>query len=330
MAISVIFSSPIIAQSMSGYHLSKSIHIDGNGSWDYLIADSKTRQLYVTHSDTISVINMDSGKVVGEIGGLSRAHGVAVVDALGLGYISNGGSDKITIFDLKNLEIKASLPAGKNPDAIIYDPFSKRVFAFNHSGGDVTVIDPAENKIVGTINVGGELEYGVSDENGAIFVNVEDRNEIVKIDSINLNVLSRWSIAPCEAPTGIALDRETHRLFSSCSDNAMLAVVNADDGHLVTEVKIGEGSDGTRFDPATKQIITSNGEGSLSIIQEDNADSYHVVQTVKTLPGARTLEVDLDTHRIYTATSQFSPALKNSNSRPERLEGTFRVMEFTP
>lgn len=312
------------------YHLNKTISLGGDGPWDYLIADSAARRLYVSHFNVVAVLNMDSGKVVGTIRDLNGVHGVAIVPEAGRGYASNGRTDSISIFDLETLMVTGQIPAGDNPDAIIYDPISRQVFAFNHSGGDVTVINAADGNLAGTIEVGGELEYAVSDGKGSIFVNVEDQSEIARIDIEALEVVSRWPLTPCEGPTGIAIDKLTRRLFSSCN-NAMLIVLDADDGHIVSQVPIGHGSDGTRFDPETRLIFTSNGEGSLSIIREDNADNYQLLGTVPTQRGARTLEIDLTTHKIFTATAELGPVPESENGvrrRPKIVPGTFVVLEF--
>lgn len=317
---------------VGAYHLGKTIRLGGDGPWDYLIADGPARRLYVTHFDKVVVLNLDSGETVGTIRGLDGVHGVAIVPEAGRGYASNGKTDSVAIFDLQTLMIIGQVPAGKNPDAIIYEPISGRVFVFNHSGGDVTVINAADGKPAATIAVGGELEYAVSDDSGSIFVNIEDRGEIARIDNKALAVMSRWPLAPCEEPTGIAMDKKTRRLFSSCG-NAMLIVVDADDGHIVARVPIGHGSDGARFDPGTGLIFTSNGEGSISVIREDSADDYRLVAAVATKRGARTLEIDPTTHKVYTATAELGPmpeARQGVRTRPKIVPDTFVVLEISP
>lgn len=311
----------------TGYHLAQTIELDGDGSWDYLIADGAARRLYVTHSSEIAVLDIDSGAVVGKVSGLKGVHGVAIDPETGRGFASNGASDSIAIFGLKTLRVIDEVAAGDNPDAIIYDPVSKRVFAFNHTGGDVTVINPADATLVGTTEVGGELEYGVSDGRGAVFTNVEDRSELVRIDSATLEIAARWSLAPCEEPTGLAIDKQTRRLFSSCG-NGMLIVSDADSGSVVANVPIGDGCDGVRFDPETQLIFTSNGEGTLSIIHEDSADAYEVLETIPTLSGARTLELDLPTHKVFTSRGDRSGPPETPGGRPSILPNTFVVLEF--
>lgn len=324
----VLLAAPSCSRPVSmNYHLAKTIKLDGNGSWDYLIADSAARRLYVTHATEIVVLDIDSGEVLGRVSGLNGVHGVAIDPESGHGFASNGQTDSIVIFDLKTLTAIDEVPAGDNPDAIIYDPVSKRVFAFNHTGGDVTVINAADGKLVGTTPLGGELEYAVSDGRGSIFANVEDTGEIVRIDAASLEILARWPLAPCEEPTGIAMDKQNRRLFSTCG-NGKLIVVDADNGRVVADVPIGDGCDGARFDPQTQLIFASNGEGTLSIIHEESADAYRVVETLGTQSGARTLEIDLPTHKVFTARADRSGPPDAAGGRPSILANTFEVMVF--
>jgi len=320
---------PVAHAEDAAYHLTRTIPLAGDASWDYLSADSTARRLYVSHYDHIVVLDIDSGEIVGKIQGLEGVHGVAIDASSGRGFASNGRTDSIMMFDLKSLAVLSQIPAGDNPDAIIFDPFSQRIFAFNHSGGDVTVINGADGSSSGNVMVGGELEFAVADGKGSLFVNVEDKSEIVWINS-GLEISGRWPLAPCEEPTGLAMDTKARRLFSACH-NAILIVVDADDGHVVASVPIGHGCDGVRFEPATGLIFTSNGEGTLSIIHEDGADSYRPLGTVPTKQGARTLEIDLPTHKIFTATADFGPSSEqraDERRRPPIVPGSFVVLEF--
>jgi len=335
-AVSLFLALLLCASASAGqpteitYHLSRTIPLQGDGFWDYLTADSAARRLYVAHSDHVAVLDIDNGEVVGAIPDLQGVHGVAIAAASGRGFASDGRAGDIVMFDLKSLAVLAHLPAGDNPDAIILEPVSQRVFAFNHSGGDVTVVNAADGSPAGTVQVGGELEFAVADGRGSVFVNVEDQSELVQIDG-NLEVANRWPLAPCERPTGLAMDLRTRRLFSACG-NAVVAVVDADDGHVVTSVPIGRGCDGARFEPDTGLIFTSNGEGTLSIIREDSPDAYQVVNTVPTQRGARTLELDLPTHKIFTATASFGPMPEEQagqRRRPPMVPGSFVVLEFS-
>jgi len=321
--------APLAAvQADANYHLVRSIALDGDGSWDYLHADSPSRRLYVAHFDRVAILDMDSGQKKGEIPGLNGVHGVAVDTLSGHGFASNGRSDEVVMFDLDTLAVLGRIPAGDNPDAILYEPQSRRILAINHSGGDVSVIDPAAGKLLSTVKVGGELEYAVSDENGSVYINVEDQNELARIGP-NLEVNGRWSLAPCEEPTGLAIDTRHGRLFSACG-NGLLAVTDADEGQVVATVPIGQGCDGVRFDPQSRLIFTSNGEGSLTVIAQDSADSYRVVDTVATRRGARTLALDLPTHHIFSATAKFEAAPTGSASRPAIRPGSFEVLELAP
>jgi DNA-binding beta-propeller fold protein YncE len=308
--------------------LTKTIALDGDGSWDYLVADSAARRLYVTHASEVVVLDIDSGAVLGRVTGLEGVHGVAIDASSGRGFASNGRTDSIVVFDLQTLAVIDELPAGDNPDAIIFDPLTKHVFAFNHSGGDVTVINAADGDIVATTALGGVLEYAVADGKGSIFANVEDTGEIVRIDASSVEVQARWPLAPCEEPTGIAMDQQGRRLFSTCG-NGKLMVVDADNGNVVADVPIGEGCDGVRFDPETRLIFTSNGEGTLSIIHQLSANSYQVIETIATKSGARTLEIDLPTHKVFTARAQRASQPAADGGRPPIVANTFEVLEFS-
>jgi YVTN family beta-propeller protein len=324
-----ILSSQLHAQE---YHLIKKTVIGGEGGWDYLVVDEKPQKLYVSHSTQVEVLNAENHEKIGIIADLQGVHGIIPVPEAGRGITTNGRSNTVTIFDLKTLAKIAELPTGKNPDAGLYDPFSKRVFVFNHSGTSATAIDPFENKVIGEVELGGAaIEAGVSDGKGTIFVNSEETNEIIVFDPKSLKVKTRWSISPGEEPTGIALDTRTKRIFSVCH-NGMMVVVNSENGKVVTTVPIGKGVDGVIFDAKSKLIISSNGEGTLSVIKEVNADEYKVIQTVTTERGARTITFDPKTHHVFVSTAQYgeTPAAttENPNPRPPVIPGTFMVLEY--
>jgi DNA-binding beta-propeller fold protein YncE len=268
-----------------GFVLIKKTVIGGEGGWDYLLADADARRLYVSHSTQVEVLNLDTHEKIGSIAG-NGIHGIAVVPKTGRGVITNGRSNTATIFDLKSLQPVKELPTGKNPDALLYDSFSDRVFVFNHSGGNATAIDIRTASVIGTVELAGEgVEAGVSDDRGTIFVNLEDSHEIVSFDAKTLAVKSRWKLSPGEEPTGLAFDKKTHRLFSACH-NGLLIVVDSDNGKIIAQVPIGKGVDGAVFDPEVGVIITSNGEGSVTVIEEISASEFKVVETVKTEIGA--------------------------------------------
>lgn len=316
----------------AGFHLLQEIAIPGEGGWDYLAVDAAARRLYVTHSSRVVVVDVDSSKILGEIADLQGVHGVAWASDLSRGFISNGKSSTVTIFDLKTLQkIGEVKTTGDNPDAILYDPKSGRVFAFNHSGGNATVIEAATGKVVGTIELGGSPEFATSDLAGRIFVNIEDRSEVLAIDSSSLKVLAHWPLAPCEEPSGMAIDRAGHRLLVGCA-NKLAAVMDFDSGKVVTSVPIGEGVDANAFDPGTRTGFSSNGSGTLTVIGEDAPDRFRVLEEVATRRGARTMTLDEKTHRVFLATSQFGPPPEptpdHPHPRPPMIPGTFVVLVF--
>ena len=274
--------------------------IGGTGGWDYLTVDPTARRLYVSHGTQVAVLDVDQGTVVGKITDTPGIHGIALVPERNEGFTTNGRSNNLTVFDLKTLKTLRQVAAGQNPDAITYDPLTKKVFAFNGRSGDITIVDTtAPDAAPVTLPVGGKLESGVSDEAGHLYVNVEDKSEIVVVDSRENKVLAHWPIAPGEEPTGLAIDREHHRLFAGCG-NEMMVVVDTDQGKVLTTAPVGAGVDGIAFDPELGLIVTPNGrDGTLTVIKEDPAGTFKVVQTLKTATGARTITRDPKTHRFY-------------------------------
>ncbi|MBS1508139.1 MAG: YncE family protein [Bacteroidetes bacterium] len=324
--------TPWTGFAQHGFQLLKKSVIGGEGGWDYLSVDAQNQRLYVSHGTQVEVLNAVTHEKVGAISGLQGVHGVIAVPEAGRGITTNGRSNTATIFDLKTLKPIVELPTGKNPDALLYDSFSKRVFIFNHSDVTTTAIDIAQGKVVGTVEVGGTaLEAGVSDEQGTIFVNLEDTHEIVSFDAKTLAIKNKWKIAPGEEPTGLAIDVKTHRLFSVCH-NGWMMVVNSDNGTLVAQLPIGKRVDGVVFDPVLKLAISSNGEGSMTVVKEISANEFNVVETVKTQAGARTIALDAATHHVFVSTANYGetpPATaENPNPRPKVIPGTFMVMEF--
>src|SRR5690242_14138193 len=258
------------------YAISGRIPLAGDGGWDYLLADSVNRQLYVSHGTEVDVVDLPSEKLVGKIAGMKRIHGIVVANDLNRGFISDGGDNVVVVFDLKSRAILQRVPAGKNPDGVLYDPFSRRVFAFNGQSHDVTAIEAASGKVAGTIALDGKPEFPVTDEKGNVYVNIEDKSEISQLDPQTLAVRNTWPISPCEEPSGLAIDVSARRLFSVCSNNKM-AVVNADSGHVVATVAIGNGPDAAAFDTERKLAFSSNGEGNLTVVRQDSPDNYTVL-----------------------------------------------------
>lgn len=304
--------------------------LGGDGGWDYLTIDPESHHLFISRSTHVMVIDADSGKPVGDIPETPGVHGIALANDLGRGFTSNGREGTVSIFDLKTLKpISKVQSVGENPDAILFDPATKRVFTFNGRSHNSTAIDAASGNIVGKIELGGKPEFGVSTGEGELFVNIEDKSELVAIDPKELKVKSRWPLAPCESPSGLAMDIKNRRLFVGC-DNKMMAVVNADSGKVITTLPIGDGVDADRFDPDQNLAFASCGEGVLTAIKEDSPDKFSVVQNLKTERGARTMELDPKTHKIYLVTAKFGPApaatADQSHPRPAILPDTFEVL----
>jgi DNA-binding beta-propeller fold protein YncE len=314
----------------SGLHVIKTYKIGGDGGWDYLKMDPESRHLFISRSTHVIVIDADSGKPLGDIPDTPGVHGIALAPDLGRGFTSNGREGTVTIFDLKTLKPISKVQAvGENPDAILFDPATKRVFTFNGKSHDATAIDAANGNVVGKIDLGGKPEFGVSTGEGEVFVNVEDKSELLALDPKDLKVKSRWPLAPCESPSGLAMDMKTRRLFVGC-DNKMMAVVNADNGKVITTLPIGDGVDADRFDPETNLAFASCGEGVLTVVKEDSREKFSVVENVKTERGARTMALDPKTHHIYLVTAKFGPppaaTAEQPHPRPSILPDTFEVL----
>ncbi len=327
------FSIPslVSAKPATGYHLLKRFVLGGEGRWDYITVDSDSHRLYISRSTHVMVVDADSGAIVGDIPNTSGVHGIALASEFGKGFTSNGRDASVTIFELKTLKTLGQLKVGQNPDAILYDPTSKRIFTFNGTSKDTTAIDAKSGTVVGTLALGGRPESGVSDGRGKIFVNIEDKSAVVEFDSRKLAIDATWPLAPGEEPTGIALDRKHHRLFVACA-NKLMAVLNTDNGKLVTTLPIGSGVDGAAFDSGLQLAFSSNGEGTLTVVHEDSPDKFSVVENVATQRGARTLDLDQKTHRVFLVTAEFgptpAPTADRPRPRPPMVAGTFTLLVF--
>ncbi len=319
------------AQNPGGYHLLKKHVLGGEGGWDYMALDGQTRLLYVTHGNAVEILNIDTGVKGEPISDLQGAHGVAFAPERNRGYVSNGRGNSVSIFDLKTHKVLEEVPSsGENPDSIMYDSFSDRVFTFNGRTANATAIDAATNKVVGTVDIGGKPEFAVTDGKGTIFVNNEDTSEIVAFDAKSLEVKKRWSIAPGEGPSGLAIDLKGKRLFSVCDE--VLVVSDFVNGKVIATVPIGHGPDAVRYDPETGLVFASNGEGTLTVVKQESPDKYTVVETVPTARGARTMELDPKTHHVFVVTAEFGQAPEPTKERPRPrspvIPGTFMVLEF--
>jgi YVTN family beta-propeller protein len=305
-SVPVILGAYFVASAVAadgGYSVTKKIPVPGQGSWDYLTVDASARRLYVSHGTQVEVLDIDSGAIVGNIPKTPGVHGVAIAPELGRGFVSNGQASTVTIFDLKTLKAIADVPTGQKPDAIIYDPATSRVFAFNGGSNSATAIDAATGKVAGTVNLDGGPEFAAADGKGFVFDNLEDESQVLKINSRDLKVEQRWPTAPCKAPSSMAIDRANRRLFLGCRSKVM-AVMNADTGQVLTTLPIGDHVDATAFDEETKMIFNSNGEGTVTVIHQDGPDKYSVVETVKTLPRAKTMALDPKTHQLFLSTAE--------------------------
>lgn len=322
--LAAIVVSPVIAQQSKGLHIINTFHISSAGGWDYLEVGPVNDWLYVTHGTQVNIVNKKTGDSVGVIENTTGVHGIAFDVANGKGFTSNGRLNTVTVFDMYTNKVLAQVATGQNPDAILYEPFCKKIITCNGRSKTLTIIDPVTNKVLDSVDIGGKPEIAVSDGAGRLFVNNEDKNEIAVVDTKTFKVIHNWSIAPGEGPTGLSLDRETNRLFAGCEK--MLMVVDATNGKVVDKITIGNGCDGTAFDPATKNIYTSNGEGTLTVIHEDNANKFTVLESVVTKRGARTLTLDKATHLIYLPTADFEPIPAGEKGRPKMKPGSFQVL----
>jgi YVTN family beta-propeller protein len=316
---------PVFSQNnASQYKVSRTISLSGDGGWDYLSVDQVNKRLFVAHGTRVNVADLTTGKEIAVITNTNGVHGIAIANDLNKAFISCGRDTSVMVVDLNSFKPLARVKVtGQNPDAILYDKFSQKVFTFNGRSSNSTVLDAGTNKVLATIPLSGKPEFPQSDGKGTIYVNIEDKGEITAINGITMKVERKWSIAPGEEPTGLALDFDNNRLFSACS-NKIMVVSDVKAGKVLTTVPIGEGCDGIVFDNAVKRIFASNGEGSVTIIQQNSADKYSVVATFPTKQGARTIALDRDTHKIY-----LSFAERQSGSGTAK-PGSFSVLEIEP
>lgn len=321
----VLAIQSIYAQTNRTIHLVNTFHIKSSGGWDYIAVGPVNDWLYVSHGTQVNILNKKTGDSVGIIENTTGVHGIAFDTENKKGFTSNGKLNTVTVFDMNSNAILAQIPVGQNPDAIFYEPFSKTIITCNGRGKNLSIIDPAQNKLIDSIDVDGKPETAVSDGAGKIYVNIEDKNEIVEIDIKAVKVLNRWNISPGDGPTGLAIDTRTKRLFAGC--DKLLIILNALNGKIVDKLPIGDGCDGVAFDPATKMIYTSNGEGNMTVIHELDANKFEVVDSIETKKGARTIALDKTSHKIYLPTAEFEP-LEEGQKRAKMKPGTFQVLVF--
>lgn len=329
MALLVLVSA-CASQEPQGYHLVKTVPITAEGGWDYVTVDESARRVYVAHTGQVDVLNADSAALIDSIPDLKGVHGVAIAPWAKRGFITNGKGNAVTIFDTDTLEVIKTVPVGKKPDAIVYDPTSRRVLAFNGDSDSATVLDTSGRK-VGTIRLGGSPEFPVADGSGLVFVNLEDKSEVLALDPMSLKVLKRWPVAPGASPSSLAMDRKNHRLFIGCR-NRLLVVMNADNGHVITSLPLGDRVDATAYDEQTDLIVSSNGDGTLTVVKQYTPDRYDIAQTVITPKGSKTMGLDAKTHRLFVPSAAFTPALPptpaNPKPRPMVIPGSFNVLVY--
>jgi YVTN family beta-propeller protein len=324
------------APAESGYHLLKKYSFGAAAGsdreyFDYITVDSAARRVYLSHGTEVKVMDADSGALIGNVTGMKLNHGVAIAPEFGHGFITDGLQGKVIVFDLKTFGVIGEAKAAPDADGIVYDPSSKRIFTMNGDSMSSTVIDAQTEQVVGTISLGGSPEFVVADGKGMIYNNVEDKNEVLAIDSQTMKIQSRWPVKPAGGPTALAIDREHRRLFSAGREPAVLVAMNADNGKVIQSFPISAGVDAAAYDPETGLIFASTREGNLHIFHEDSPDKFSVVETVKTEVGAKTMGLDTKTHNIFLDTADFGPAVAGAAGRaprPQAIPGTFRVLVY--
>lgn len=315
------------APGPSGYRVVKTIPIGGEGRWDYCVVDTEARRVYVSHGTRVVVVDADSGAVVGEIPNTVGVHGIALAPELGRGFITAGRANTVVFFDLKTLKPIITVKSGGiNPDAVYYDAQTKRVFAFNGRSANAIAINASDGKPVGMIPVGGKPEFAAGDDHGHVFVNIEDKSQLLEIDAQKLSVLHRWPLTGCKEPSGLAFDQKNRRLFSVCGNKKMM-VVNADTGKVVATPAIGDDPDAAGFDPGTQLVFSSNGEsGDLTVIRQEAPDKYTVVENVPTRKYARTMAIDYKTHNIFLPIAEFEPVAPKGDEEPPMKPDSFGLL----
>jgi DNA-binding beta-propeller fold protein YncE len=320
--------------STPAYRIVDRIHLDGDGGWDYLVVDDSTSRLYVSHSTVVQVVDLKKNKVIATIPDTKGVHGIALAKDLNKGYISNGKDTSVTVFDLKKLKTITKIKVtGNNPDAILYDPFSHRVFTFNGKSSNSTVIDANSDKVIETINLPGKPEFSVTNFKGKIYVNIESKSQVCQINAMTLKIEKTWSVSPGKEPSGLAMDIDDHQLFIVCS-NALMGILDVRGSNLMSNIKIGDGVDGVVYDPELKRIYTSNGDGTMTIVQKENKNNFKVLENFPTQKGARTIALSLKTHRLYLPVAEYDAAppatVENPHPRPTPKPGTFTVLVIEP
>jgi YVTN family beta-propeller protein len=328
LVVGFTLAATLTSVAQKSFSIQDKWKIGGEGGWDYLTADSAAHRLYITHGSRVEVVDSATGKSIGAITGLKGTHGVALDDAGKYGYISDGGANEVVVFDRHTLEKVTSIPTGTNPDGIAFEPATKTVWAFNGRSKSVTVIDTVTQKVTATVDLPGKPEFPVTDGAGVVYDNIEDKNEIVRLDAKNPKVTATWSVSPCESPSGLAIDKAGRRLFAVC-DGKKMAVVDAGTGKVIATPSIGDGPDAAGYDDKAKLAFSSNGDGTLTVI-DASGGSYKVLQNLPTDSGARTMALDAATGKVYVVTAKYGPrpeaTATNPHPRPAIVPDTFTVI----
>ncbi len=324
----IIFAVSLFSRvwAQKDFHILKTFHIQSTGGWDYIAVGPGNNRLYLSHGTQVNILNQATGDSVGIIEKTSGVHGIAFDKSQNKGFTSNGRLNNVTVFDLTTNAVITQIPTGANPDALMYEPFTKKIITCNGRSKNLSIIDPVGNKLIDSIDVGGKPETAVSNGAGKLYVNIEDKNEIVAINLKTLKVEAHWALSPAEEPTGLAFDKQTNRLFAGCG-NKLMAVVDAANGKVIKTFPIGDGCDGLAFDPETKNIFTSNGEGTMSVFHQKSANDFEAVATITTKRGARTITIDEKNHLLYLPTADYEAADPAApNARSKMKPGTFQVL----
>lgn len=332
-SVNATSTSLTVAAKTPHYHLTRSLKLGGTGFWDYLVDDAVNHHLFISHGTHVIVVDTKSWKVAGDIPNTPGVHGIAISQKDGKGFTSNGGDNTVTVFDLKSFKVLATVSVDKGPDGIVYEPTTDRIFTFDGKSSKATAIDAATNQVVGSIDLGGRPEFAAADGKGGLFNNIESTSEVVSIDPQSLKIIKRWSLAPADGPSGIAVNPDNDTIFSTCGTT--MAISDGSAGKMIGSVTIDDGPDAARFDPGTGLAFASCGTGTIAVLGPDSTapGGYKLVQTVTTQQGARTMALDAKTHKIYVVTAKFEAPKPGATGRARRgtmVADSFVLLEYSP
>jgi YVTN family beta-propeller protein len=328
-ALTGVFAAALMAQGATDYQIQARYPVPGTGGWDYITIDATARRLYVSHATQVEVLNADNGQFIGTIAETPGVHGIAIAPAFKHGFTSNGKENKVSVFDPSDLHLIKKIDVGKGPDGIYFDEASKRVFTNNHGSDDITAIDAETLEVVGTVKVEGAGEQMVTGRGGLLYVNLEDKAEVVAFDAKSLDIKHRFPIGVAKTPTGLAFDASTNRLFIGCREEPQMVMMDAATGKVVAHFPIGKGVDAAAFDPDTQLIFASSGDGTPAVFHEKSADEYEDAGTITTQQSAKTLALDLATKKIFLPAAEFDvvpPAELGGRAKRTMKPGSFVVL----